>query len=222
MPSNEKFISAVITVRKGSQRVKNKNLKKFCDKNLLEYKILTLKKLKKIDNIIVNTDSNKAINIAKKYKVNFFKREPYYASSKCKNSDFWKNIADNTSSKYILFTHCTNPLVSLETYSKFLKKFYSLRNKYDSFNSVTNLNEFIYFKRKPINFNPSKAPNSQDLPETFKLNFAMNIITTKKMSKKKSLLGDKPYYFKLSELEGFDINTKLEFEYAQFLFKKIK
>ncbi len=121
-----------------------------------------------------------------------------------------------------MFTHCTNPLVSLETYSKFLKKFYSLRNKYDSFNSVTNLNEFIYFKRKPINFNPSKAPNSQDLPETFKLNFAMNIITTKKMSKKKSLLGDKPYYFKLSELEGFDINTKLEFEYAQFLFKKIK
>ena len=88
-------ISAVVTVRKGSQRVKNKNLKKFYRKNLLIYKIEILKKIKQIDNIIINTDSQEAIEIAKKYNVAFHKRDPYYASSECRNSDFWKHIAQN-------------------------------------------------------------------------------------------------------------------------------
>ena len=41
------MITAVIPVRKGSQRVKNKNIRKFDRKNLLIYKIEKLKKLEK-------------------------------------------------------------------------------------------------------------------------------------------------------------------------------
>ena len=44
-----KNLVAVVTVRKGSQRVKEKNFKPFCGKNLLEYKIEALKKVKKLD-----------------------------------------------------------------------------------------------------------------------------------------------------------------------------
>ena len=40
----EKNLVAVVTVRKGSQRVKNKNFKKFAKKNLLVHKIELLKK----------------------------------------------------------------------------------------------------------------------------------------------------------------------------------
>ena len=57
---------AVIPIRKGSQRVKHKNFKPFGDKNLLIHKIEILKKLDFIDEIIINTDSDKAISIAKK------------------------------------------------------------------------------------------------------------------------------------------------------------
>ena len=71
------YITAVITVRSGSQRVKNKNLKKFNKKNLLIYKIKKLKKVKHINEIIVNTDAEEAIDIAKFYKVRFWKREKY-------------------------------------------------------------------------------------------------------------------------------------------------
>ena len=113
-----KKIVAVIPIRKGSQRVKNKNFRKFSNKNLLIYKILTLKKIRYLDDIIVNTDSDKAISIAKKLRVNFFRREDYFASSKCTNSDFWQNIASTTTSKYILLTHCTSPSVKVKTYEK--------------------------------------------------------------------------------------------------------
>ncbi len=215
----QKNLTAVVTVRKGSVRVPNKNLKLFCGKNILIHKIEVLKKIEELDEIIINTDSDEAIAIAQKYDVNHFKREDYYASSECTNSEFWANIAQNTKSKYIMFTHCTNPLIKVETYIKFIDTFKNLRDKYDSFNTVTDLKEFLFVNDKPINFDLAKAPNSQDLPNTFKLNFAINILLTEQMFKTKTLVGKKPYFYKLDEVEGYDINTPLEFQFAELLFK---
>ena len=82
------------------------------------------------------------------------------------------------------------------------------------------MKEFLILNQKPINFNFNKAPNSQNLPDVIKLNFAINILPTKLMFKKKSLIGDQPYFYKLKDKEGFDINTDDDFEYAEFLFSK--
>lgn len=216
-------IVAVIPIRKGSQRVKNKNFKPFGNKNLLIHKIEMLKKLDFLDEIIVNTDSEKAISIAKKFNIKYFKREKFYASSKCLNSLFWKNIADNTDSEYIMFTNCTSPLIRLETYKNIISIFNKniLKKKYDSINTITEIKEFLFKDNKPINFKTNKTPNSQDLPNIVKLNFAINILKTKQMSSMKSLVGKKPFLYKLDETEGLDINSKHEFLFANFLYKKL-
>ena len=216
-----KDLSTVLTIREGSVRVKNKNLKPFCNKNLIEYKIEILKRVNGISKIIINTDSEEAIDIAKKHGVSFHKRDPYYASSECPNSEFWAHIADNTKSEYILFTHCTNPLVKKETYESMIKLFEKEKNNFDSFNSVTEVKEFLILDKKPINFDLSKAPNSQDLPDVIKLNFAINILPTKLMKQKKSLVGNNPNFFKIDQTEAFDINTNYDFTVAEILFKKM-
>ena len=215
-------ISTVLTVRKGSERVKNKNLKPFYQKNLLAYKIETLLKVKSIKKIIVNTDSEEAIKIANEYGVSYHRREAYYASSECPNSEFWGHIAENTKTEYILFTHCTNPLIKIDTYEKMIETFYKEKNKFDSFNSVTEVKEFLILQNKPLNFEFSKAPNSQNLPDVIKLNFAINILSTNLMRKKKSLIGDNPFFYKINEIESFDINTVNDFEFAEYLFKNKK
>ena len=217
----KKNLVAVVAVRKGSERVKNKNFKPFGKKNLLIHKIETLKKIKELDEIIINTNSDKAIKIAKNLNVNFFKREEYYASSNCTNSEFWSDIAKNTNSKYIMFTHCTNPMVKESTYREFIRAFKKNKNKFDSFNTVSQVREFLFKKNKPINFNPKKTPNSQNLPDIIKLNFAINILLTDQMYKTKTLIGNKPYFFKLNQIEGYDINTPLEFSFAEYLFNNI-
>ena len=77
------FLTAVVPVRQNSERVKNKNFKKFNNENLLIHKINKLKKVGLFDEIIVNTDSDKAIKIAKKLDVSYHKRANFFASSKC-------------------------------------------------------------------------------------------------------------------------------------------
>ena len=215
-----KNITAVIPVRKNSQRVINKNLRLFNKKNLLIYKIEKLKQIKYIDQIIINTDSEEAIKIAKDLRVGFWRREDYYASSSCSNSEFWSHIADTTDSEYIMFTNCTSPLVKLETYNNIFKKFEETRNVNDSLNTVTEEKNFLYLDNKALNFDPKKAPNSQELPNIVKLNFAVNILSKKLMYKKKSVIGDNPYFFKLDQIESLDIDTLFDFEFANYLHKK--
>ena len=196
-------ISTVITVRQGSQRVKNKNLKSFCKKNLLTYIIETLLKVKNFRKIIINTDSNEAIKIAKDYGIGYHLRDPYFASSECPNNEFWGHIAENTKTEYILFTHCTNPLIKVDTYENFIDFFVKKREEYDSFNSVSEVKEFLILNQNPINFDFNKAPNSQNLPDIIKLNFAINILPTSLMLKKKSLIGNKPFFYKLQDEGAF-------------------
>jgi N-acylneuraminate cytidylyltransferase len=56
-------ITAVIPIRSGSQRVKDKNLRPFGDTNLMRLKIDNLLQVPEIDEIIVNTNSDEAIGI---------------------------------------------------------------------------------------------------------------------------------------------------------------
>lgn len=59
-------ITAVVPIRSGSQRVKDKNLRPFADTNLMELKLRTLLQVPELTSIVVNTNSEEAISIVNK------------------------------------------------------------------------------------------------------------------------------------------------------------
>ena len=134
-------ISAIIQARLGSKRFPKKILKKVNNKTILEHVIEQAQNSKLIDEIIINTDAEEAINIAKKLGVKHHRRENYFASSKCKNYEFHAHIADTTPSNYILFTNCTSPLVKRNTYIKIIKAFEDAKSKKDSLNRLDEIVE---------------------------------------------------------------------------------
>ena len=216
-------IVAIIPIRKNSQRVKNKNFKKFYkNKSLLEIKINQLKKIREIDQIVISSDSKKAEKIAKKFKVSFHKRKKFFASSKCSGSDFFHNLATSINGEYLMYCPCTSPIIKVSTYKKFIKKFYNSKNKFDSLNSVSSLNTFMWKGNKSLNYNSLKAPNSQNLPKNYyELTFGLNIISRDKMIKLRNIVGNKPKFMILDKAESTDIDDELDFFLAQALYKKI-
>ena len=56
-------ITAVIPIRTGSQRVKDKNLRAFANTNLMELKIKNLLQVPELTSIVVNTNSEEATRI---------------------------------------------------------------------------------------------------------------------------------------------------------------
>ena len=119
------MITAIIPVRKGSQRVKNKNKKKFANSSLLEIKIkqlLELQKRNKIAEIIVSSDDQEMLDIAKKLGAIAHNRTEYYASSKATNSEFFENLAKTVGKEHwIMYSPVTSPLISIKTYNEILK-----------------------------------------------------------------------------------------------------
>ena len=59
-------ITAVIPIRSGSQRVKDKNLRAFADTNLMELKIKNLLQVPELTSIVVKTNWELAIEIVNK------------------------------------------------------------------------------------------------------------------------------------------------------------
>lgn len=212
-----KDLVAVIPVRQGSQRVKNKNFKPFAGKSLLEHKIEVIKKLP-VNDIIINTDSEIAIELAKKNGINYFRREPYYASSECSNSEYHEYLAKTTDSTDILVAQVTAPLIKLETYLEAIDLFYN--NNCNSLMSVKTVKEYLWHKDKPINYTLDYAPNSQDLPDYFSPTFGITIVNKEAMLASKNLICSNPYFYNVSQIEAVDIDTTLDFEFAQFLFNK--
>ncbi len=217
----KKKITAVIPIRKGSQRVPNKNFKEFFrGKNLLELKIESLKQVPLIDEIIVNTDSKIAIDIAKSNNVSWFRRENYFASNECINTEHWHNIALTTQTDLIMHVPCTAPFIKNKTYYNLINNFIS-SPIHDSANTVSLVKEYLWLDNKPLNYNINQTQNSQDLPDVMKLTFGISILTRDTMLKRKNVVGSNPLFHVVSDEESVDIDTPLDFKMAQHLYKNL-
>jgi CMP-N-acetylneuraminic acid synthetase len=215
-------ITIVVPIRKGSQRVKNKNFKPFADSNLLKVKLDVLKQVDVIDEIVVNTDSDIALQIADEYGVSKCIREDYYASSECNNSEFFQNIAENTDTDYIIYSPCTAPLIKVDTYYDFINRFRNAKDRYDSLTTVTDVKQHLWLDEKPINYNPSDSPNTQNLPDIVSLTYGISIISKNNMIKYRNIVGEKPLFYKLDDFEAVDVDNPIDFEFAEFLYRKYR
>lgn len=210
-------VTAVVAVRKGSQRVPNKNIKPFGDTTLLDLKLQTLLKVSNIDEIIVNSDCDEMIEIGKSYGVKTKKREEYFASSEASNSEFHGHIGKTTDTDYIFLAPVCSPFISSEKHEEAINQF--MNSDCDSLTSTSLVKGHLWLDGKPINYDLDNVPNSQDLPDIEMINYGITIVDKNTMKNKSRVIGDNPDFIILNEYEGVDINTPFEFQTAEIIYK---
>lgn len=216
-------VTAVIPVRKGSQRVKDKNLRSFAGTTLLDLKIQALLQVPELDEIVVNTNSEEAIDLViKKYTggVKYHCREEYYASSKCSGSEFFRHLGEVTDTDVFVYCPCTSPFIKPNTISQCIQQFKS-NTDCDSVATVSSIKEFLWLDGKPINYNPLQAPNSQNLPNIVALNFGATVVRREDLIANSNIIGHYPKFVLTDEIEAIDIDTPLDFYIAEQLYKKL-
>ena len=182
------MLKALIAVRGGSIRVKNKNIRPFAGKNLLVIKIEQLLRINKIQEICVNSECDNMLKIAKNLGATPIKREARFATNECSINDVWEHMAQNMDCDHILYTNVTNPLIEDKTYDSCIEKYFSL-SKEESLNTVSLVKEFLWMDGKSLNYDANNQPRSQDLPDVIHPNFAINILKKETMIKNRSVLG---------------------------------
>ncbi len=215
-----KVIKALIPVRAGSVRVKNKNIRPFAGTSLLEIKIKQLKRIKELDGVIVNSENEEMLSIAKSLGAETVKRDVYYSTNTVSPNELYVNIAENFNADIMLFANATNPLISDKTISDSIALYKELKD-YDSLNTVNYVKEFLWLNGKALNYNPDIKPRSQDLPDIVAINHAVNIINRSLMIERRDIFGYKPYLKVIDKTEATDIDDENDFEFAQFMYKKL-
>lgn len=213
-------LKALVAVRSGSQRVKNKNIKPFAGSSLLEIKLKQLKRISKLDGIIVNSNDDTMLELSKKLGCEIIKRDEYYASNSVSMSEVYCNMAEHCDCDDIAYINVTNPLLQDETIERAIDMYYALKKEYDSLNSAHLIKEFLFKNNQPINYDLQHQPRSQDLPDIAALNFAISIISRDKMMESKNVVGNKPYIYIIDEVESTDIDNEIDFDFAEFVYRR--
>lgn len=209
---------AVIAVRAGSRRVKNKNIRPFGDSNLLVHKIRQLKLVKSIDEIIVSSDSDQMLEMAENEGTSIHKRGAEFCDEKTKTmGEVIAHICENIDSDDVIWTPCTTPLISEDKYALAIDDYYSAVEKgYDSLIAVEEVRLFLRNLDGPINYEQGKNQvPSQQLEPFYISTGGIYIAPREKMIEWNYYIGPKAYSFILDKRSSIDIDDELDFECAK-------
>ena len=211
-------ITAVIPVRAGSRRLKNKNIAPFAGTNLLINKIEQLKKVDDIDRIIVSSDSDVMLEMAKENGVETHKRAPEYCDEKTKSfGEVVRHIAESVSGDDILWATCTSPLVFPKVYKQAIREYYpALEQGYDSLVSFEVIKRYLWDDNGPVNYELGiKHVPSQQLPNLYIVTDGILLAPREKMIEWSYFHGKNPYKFILDKKTSVDIDDGLDLAVAR-------
>ena len=220
------IIDVFLPCRSSSQRVKNKNIKKFSNKKfgLFELKILQLILVKNIRNIIVSTNDKKIIRYIKLKnfkKVILDVRPDNLCTSMTSTDNLIKYVPKVVFSDHILWTHVTSPFFNENDYLKAIILYKKNLKKYDSLMGVTKIQDFIYNSKKPINYNKLKEkwPRTQTLKKWFVVNNTIFISSRKNYLRFRDRIGIKPKLMEIEKIKSFDVDWPEDFKIAEKIYE---
>lgn len=221
----EKFkLVAIVPMRHSSERVPGKNYRDFAGKPLFHHVIGSLLACPLIDKVVIDTDSPIVIEQSKSAfpEVLILERPEHLRDGAIAMNDVLLNIINQVPSEFYLQTHSTNPILSAETITQGITKFFEKYPMYDSLFSVTR-KQVRYWDElaRPINHNPNILLRTQDLPPVFEENSCLYLFTKAILERKHNRIGDRPYLFEMPEAEAQDIDVELNFIMAELLYKQI-
>jgi len=212
-------ITAVIPVRSGSSRCYNKNTRPFGNSNLLAIRIKELKKVKGIKEIIVSSNDDEMLQIAKNEGAIAHRRDEKYCTTQCSGSDMYCAVVEPVKTDLVLYTHCVSPFISSKTYENIINEF---RNNLDIDSIMTGheLKEYLWKDNKPLNYEYDNAPPSQNINGYYIPTFGCALVSRNFVLENRNLIGKSPLFYKVDQLEAVDIDTPFDFLTAELLYKQ--
>jgi N-acylneuraminate cytidylyltransferase len=211
-------LTAIIPVRAGSRRLKNKNIAPFAGTNLLVNKIEQLKKVREVDSIIVSLDSDLMLEMALSCGAKVHKRALEYCDEKTKTfGEVVKHIAASVEGDHILWATCTSPLVFPPIYTKAIKEYYTaLAAGHDSLVSFEVIKRYLWDEKGPINYELGlRHVPSQELPNYYIVTDGVILAPRAKMIEWSYFHGRNPYRFIVDKRTGVDIDDGLDLAVAR-------
>lgn len=229
----DQSVSFFLPVRKGSQRVINKSTRQFADLGggLLELKLSQLLKSRRLDSIVLSTNDELAMDIAKKMdyqdgRLQIVQRPDELCLDSTPLSSLIEYVPTIIESDHILWGHVTTPFVDDADYDRVIDQYFlDLEDGHDSLLSVCPFQNFLLNEKGRV-FNSDseefKWPRTQDLPKLFEVNHAVFLAPRSIYLEKKNRLGENPSIFEMDKIKSWDIDWEEDFTVAEAIYEKLR
>ena len=217
-------IISLIPAKGTSSRLKNKNLRNFKGKTLLEHAINSSVECKLINETFVSSEKKKILEIAIKKRCKIRIRPNYLSKTKTKANEVIKDFIINLDKKYdkntiIVYLQPTSPMRKSYDVKKALQKFIKYKRTLYSFYEQKNKSYLKSFFGNSNNVEPIcpnfSNSNDQELPKVFFQNGAIYIFTIDAFMKKFQipLFNIIPYIMR--EEKSLDVNFYEDLKYIK-------
>lgn len=221
-------LTCFLPCRAGSQRVPRKNVRPFGDfpGGLLEIKLRQLARVEGIDRVLLSTDDEEVIEIARQWDfpgLEIDRRDPRLASSATSTDELIVYAGSMVPEGHLLWTHVTSPFLSADLYSEIIRGYHDcLKEGYDSLMTVNELKAFLWNEEGPVNYDRrvEKWPRTQTLEPLYHINSGVFLAPAAIYHQEGDRIGRKPKLWPISEKEAFDIDWMENFEMGSLMQKQ--
>lgn len=209
-------IVSFIPIKLNNQRLQGKNTMILNGRPVCDHIFNTICKVDNLDERYVYCSDEKIIPFIDPYKEKglcFLKRDSYLDGSLVKGLEIIERFVSDVDADIYVLTHATQPFIKSSSISAALEKV--IIGEYDSAFSAVALQDYLWMKGKPINYDIKNIARTQDLEPVYMETGAFFIFRKEVFTKLGQRIGDKPYIYKINQFEAVDIDTLEDFEFAK-------
>ena len=207
-------VTAIMPIKLKNERCPGKNTRLLGEKPLLQYELDSLIETGLCDSINVFC-SDEAVRPFLPEKVAFVKRPAYLDLPTSNFNQIFESFIDIKDSDVYVYAHATAPFITVSTMKQCINAV--LSGKYDSSFCAIKLLDYLWKEGKPLNFDASNMPRTQDLKPIYKETSGVYVFTKQVYEKYKRRIGVKPYIKEVSFKESIDIDNPEDFSLAEVL-----
>ncbi|EFS3143014.1 CMP-N,N'-diacetyllegionaminic acid synthase [Campylobacter coli] len=224
-------ILCTICARGGSKGVKNKNIRKINDLEMIAYSIIQAKNSKLFKHIVISTDSDEIAKVALKYGVEvFFKREAHLASDTAAKIPVMRDALLRSEEHFkcqfdaLIDLDASAPLRSSADIIKAFEAF--CQNQNDNLITAVPARRNPYFNLievqdgKVVKSKSGNFTTRQSAPKCYDMNASIYIFKRDFLLQNDSVFGEKTGLFIMDESTAYDVDSELDFKIVEFLIKE--
>ncbi|GAB4366779.1 MAG: acylneuraminate cytidylyltransferase family protein [Elainellaceae cyanobacterium] len=218
---------AIIPARGGSKGVPRKNVLPLAGKPLIAYSIEDAKEATLVNCVYVSTDDPEIAEVSRQYGAEVIQRPDQLAGDTASSeSALIHALAEvekaGISPDLIVFLQCTSPIRTGAEIDQAIQKLQA--EQADSLLSVSPSHRFIWEEvngaAKSINYDYRRRPRRQDMQPQYVENGSVYVFKPWVLKELNNRLGGKISLLAMSEMASLEIDSTLDFELIEFLWRK--
>lgn len=226
MADSFETVTAVVPIRRGSQRIPGKNLRTFIsgangsEQSLLEWKLRQLLDVLPGANVMVSTDWDLAAELASDLGCLIHHRDVSLTGSDSPFNEVIAGVVSEVQTLHAMWCPATSPLVGPRRIRHFLEIYLGLSesDRADGLIAVSRTFSYCFMGGSPVNFSLGAGHvRTQEIEPIEVMNWALSARPTPEVLRDAYMFTESATRLLLEDWENTDVNDELDFQVAQLL-----